>query len=119
LLVIAFRAQHQVDRHTQRFEVLFDGATRAKLACARADDLVVDRKLRHARALNPLREEVTQVVVGNFIGQFFELVDRGVLAAVSIEERAQQAVEIFAPDRLAQHTKDHRTFVKDDRLISR
>ena len=31
----------------------------------------------------------------------------------------QQPVEVLAADRLAQHAKDHRTFVKDDRLISR
>ena len=70
------------------FEVLLDRAASAKLAGARANDLIIDGKLRHAGAFQPLRKEVAHVLAANLRRQLFKIVNRSVLAAILFEKCA-------------------------------
>ena len=64
--------------------MLFHGAAGAKLSGARANDLIVDGKFRHARAFDPLRKKVAHILAGHLRRQLFEIVDRSILAAVTV-----------------------------------
>ena len=109
--------KHQLDRHVQILKRLPNGAARAELTRARANDLVINAEFRHPRAFNPLREEVPHVAAGDLRRHAFEIIDRRSLVAILIEELAQQFVKFLFAQRLAQHAKHHRPLVVNDRLI--
>src|SRR5205814_7022783 len=90
-------------------EILFDSATRAKLSGARANDLVIDCKLRNASSLHPLREEIAQVFHGYLRCQLFEIIDRSVLTTILLEKGMQQTIEFLFSHAFAKHAKDHRS----------
>ena len=88
-LRVAFRMQGQFNRHLQVFDVLAHRATRAELAGARADYLIVDAEFGYARAFHPLREEVTHILARNLRCQSFEVIDRSTLVSILLEEFSQ------------------------------
>ena len=111
--------QGQIDRHVQVVKALPDRAARAELAGPRADDLIIDAEFGNTRAFDPLRKKVAHVLAGNLRREPFEIVNRSALVAILLEELAQQLTELLLAHGLAQHTKDHRAFIKNNRLVSR
>ena len=88
-LRVAFRMQGQFNRHLQVFDVLAHRATRAELAGARADYLIVDAEFRHARAFHPLREKVAHVLAHNLRCKSLEVIDRSTFVSILLEEFSQ------------------------------
>ena len=111
--------QSQLNRQLQVFDVLAHRPTRAELAGARADYLIVDAEFRHAGAFHPLREEVAHVLARDLRCQSFEIIDRSALVPILLEESSQQLIELLLTERFTEHAKDHRAFVKHNRLIGR
>lgn len=115
----AFRPELNVDRQLQVVVIFLKRAASDELAATRADDQVVRRKLGHAGAVDPTCKEVAHVLTGNAGRQLFKIVDRGVLAAVLLDELAKQLVELLSSERVAQKLKDKRSFAVHDVLIGR
>ena len=59
--------QRYINRHLQVVKVLPHRAARAKLARARANDLIVNAEFRDAGAFDPMRKEVTHVLPGHLV----------------------------------------------------
>ena len=79
--------------------------------------MVINAELWHAGPLDPLGKEVAHIAAGDLRRDALEIINPGVFVPKLIEKLAQHLIELFPAERLAQHAKDHRALVKDDRLI--